>query len=221
MWGYLIASGTSEEELAWFADDPSPPDILGINHYLTSERFLDERLHHYPSHTHGGNGRHSYADIEAVRVLIEGPAGPYELLGEVWDRYGRAMAVTEAHLGCTVDEQMRWLRDLHDAACRLCNEGADLLAVTAWSLFGAYDWDSLLTVCRGRYEPGAFRVDGEEPRPTELAAMIRDLAHGRSCHHPALKGEGWWRRSDRILYPPVSRGRLIRPAPMRYERVAV
>src|SRR5690606_2235937 len=32
-----------QERLAEIADDPCPPDILGINHYLTSDRFLDER----------------------------------------------------------------------------------------------------------------------------------------------------------------------------------
>ena len=49
--------------------DGCPPDIIGINHYVTSERFLDERLDRYPPHTHGGNDRHRYADVEAVRVL--------------------------------------------------------------------------------------------------------------------------------------------------------
>jgi dTDP-4-dehydrorhamnose reductase len=56
MWQYLQWLGLPQEELEWFLENPCPPDILGINHYLTSERFLDENLAVYPEHTHGGNG---------------------------------------------------------------------------------------------------------------------------------------------------------------------
>src|SRR3712207_5918083 len=42
MWGYLRWAGAEEAELGWFEDHPCPPDIIGINHYLSSERFLDE-----------------------------------------------------------------------------------------------------------------------------------------------------------------------------------
>src|SRR5690242_12924715 len=48
--------------------DGCTPDLIGVNHYVTSERWLDERLEAYPPHTHGGNGRHRYADVEAVRA---------------------------------------------------------------------------------------------------------------------------------------------------------
>src|SRR5205085_9617209 len=65
LWKYLRQSGADEAELNWFLDHPCPPDIIGINHYLTSERFLDERLERYPLHQHGGNGRHRYADVES------------------------------------------------------------------------------------------------------------------------------------------------------------
>src|ERR1051325_1008552 len=77
MWTYFSrVVGVEEKELAWFAENPCPPDLIGINHYLTSERFLDERITRYPSCTHGGNERHTYADVEAVRVCAEGLAGP-------------------------------------------------------------------------------------------------------------------------------------------------
>ena len=41
------------DRLAAIADDPCPPDVVGVNHYLTSDRFLDHRLERYPPHTHG------------------------------------------------------------------------------------------------------------------------------------------------------------------------
>jgi dTDP-4-dehydrorhamnose reductase len=203
MWQYLRWVGVAEDELRWFLDNPCPPDVLGINHYLTSERFLDERRERYPAHTHGENGRDTYADVEAVRVVAQGLAGPGALLRETWDRYGLPVAVTEAHLGCTREEQMRWLLEVWKAAGAERARGADIRAVTAWSLIGAYDWDSLLTRPRGHYEPGVFDLRSPEPRPTALAGLIRDIAAGREPGHPALAGPGWWRRDARLLYPPV------------------
>ena len=204
MWRHFRRRGIPEDDLLWFLENPCPPDVLGINHYLTSERFLDERLERYPEHTHGGNGRHTYADVEAVRVLGDGLAGPKALLREAWDRYHLPVAVTEAHLGCTREEQMRWLWEVWQGAKALRDEGVDLRAVTAWSLLGAYDWNSLLTCFEGCYEPGVFDLRGPSARPTALAALASELARGQEPTHPVLAGPGWWRRPARLEYPPVS-----------------
>jgi dTDP-4-dehydrorhamnose reductase len=203
LWNYLRSAGVGEGELQWFAEHPCVPDILGINHYLTSERFLDERVERYPECTRGGNGTEAYADVEAVRVCAEGTAGPRVLLREAWERYRLPMAVTEAHLGCTREEQMRWFLEVWEAAQELRAEGVPLRAVTAWALLGSYDWNYLLTCAAGHYEPGVFDArTPDEPRPTALAAMLRDLAAGREHEHPALNGTGWWRRLDlRLIYP--------------------
>lgn len=205
MWDYLRWVGVSESELEWFAENACAPDIIGINHYLTSERFLDERVNRYPAHTHGGNGRHVYADVEAVRVCAEGTAGPRALLKEAWERYELPLAITEAHLGCTREEQLRWLKEVWDGAQGLRDGGADVRAVTAWSLLGAFDWHNLLTRDEGHYEPGVFDLRAPLPRPTALAHMLRDLARGREHKHPVLAAPGWWRRLDRLHYPPVAR----------------
>jgi dTDP-4-dehydrorhamnose reductase len=205
MWWYLRSIGVAEAELDWFENNACPPDILGVNHYLTSERFLDERLERYPARTHGGNGRDAYADVEAVRVCAEGTAGPRSLMREAWQRYQLPLVVTEAHLGCTREEQLRWLKEVWDGAQSLRLEGADVRAVTAWSLLGAYDWNSLLTRSDGHYEPGVFDLRAPRPRPTALARMLRDLASGEEHNHPVLDAPGWWRRLDRLCYPPVNR----------------
>jgi dTDP-4-dehydrorhamnose reductase len=88
-------------------------------------------------------------------------------------------------------------------------EGADVRAVTVWALFGAFDWDSLLTRFDGRYESGVFAVrrcaGGRlEARPTALASFVRDLAGMARlpAGHPALAEPGWWRRPERLIYPP-------------------
>lgn len=203
MWNYLRWLGISEGELELFLDAPCPPDVMGINHYVTSDRFLDDRLERYPACFHGGNGRHAYADVEAVRVCTEGPAGPRRLMKEAWERYGVPIAVTEVHLGSTREEQLRWLHEVWDAAQVLKREGVDVRAVTAWSLLGTYDWNSLVTRADGYYEPGVFDVRSPFPRPTALARMVSDLAAGRKYDHPLLEVPGWWQRSQRLLYPPV------------------
>ena len=218
MWSYLRSLGIQAGELAWFADHPSPPDVIGVNYYLTSERFLDHELEWYPPEHHGGNGRHRYADVEAVRVRSEGMAGPRSILEEVWRRYHIPVAVTEAHNGCTREEQMRWFLEVWEAAADLRREGAEVTAVTVWSLLGAYDWNSLVRVAAGHYEPGVFDLRAPEPRPTALVPMLRALSDGRPPLHPVLDSPGWWRRSQRFAYgarplrpstPPRSVRRLL------------
>ncbi|HLL51021.1 MAG TPA: family 1 glycosylhydrolase, partial [Thermomicrobiales bacterium] len=63
MWAWLRSVGVPEGDLAWFLENPCPPDIVGINHYLSSERFLDERVELYPTESPGTNGRHEYVDV--------------------------------------------------------------------------------------------------------------------------------------------------------------
>jgi dTDP-4-dehydrorhamnose reductase len=204
IWGYLRNCGISESELEEFLQNPCPPDIIGINHYLTSDRFLDENLENYPSWTHGGNGRDFYADIEAVRVCAEGIAGPRTLLKEAWERYQIPLAVTEVHLHCTREEQLRWLCEVWNAAQELRSQGVDVRAVTAWALLGTYDWNSLVTRWVGNYESGVFDLRSPQPRETAIAKTIRDLAAGRNPDHPVLDIPGWWHRPERLAYPAVS-----------------
>lgn len=202
LWPFLVGAGAGEAELDAFLGSPCPPDVVGVNHYVTSERFLDERLDFYPAHLHGGNGRDRYADVAAVRVLARGPAGIGALLGEAWARYGLPLALTEVHLGAAVEEQIRWLVEAWDEAHRARGAGADVRAVTVWALLGSFDWSSLLTREDNHYEPGCFDVREGTPRPTALAAVVRSLAAGERPDHDALNEPGWWRRPERIVYPP-------------------
>lgn len=212
LWNYLLYAGMARADLDWFLEHPCPPDIIGINYYLTSDRFLDERLERYPSGVQGGNGRHQYADVEALRVCQEGIAGVKQLLWRAWERYHIPLAVTEVHLGSTREEQLRWLKEAWDAAQHLHEEGVEIRAITAWALLGSYDWHTLVTRMDGFYEPGVFDLRSPQPRPTALADMIRYLAQGKSYDHPLLDVPGWWRRDERLLYPPVQ-CRISNPVP--------
>ena len=200
MWKFLVRSGIKDHELYWFMENSCAPDVLGMNHYVTSDRFLDDRIEYFAEGLHGGNGRDRYADVEAVRVNLDESLGPLARLQELWARYRRPIAVTEVHLGCTIDEQLRWFWEVWNAALHMQSRGADIRAVTAWSLLGSFDWNSLLTRQDGHYESGVFDLRSLHPASTELGQLIMDLAQRRRPTHPALRGAGWWRKPERACY---------------------
>jgi dTDP-4-dehydrorhamnose reductase len=197
---FLLSSGASEGELDWFGENACVPDLLGVNHYLTSDRYLDERCDRYPAQFAGTNGHERYADLDAVRILGERANSWLRILGDVWRRYRLPIAITEVHLGCTREEQLRWLLEAWQAALEARDSGADVRAVTAWALLGSFDWNSLLTRAGGHYECGAFDVRGPAPRATAIASLIADLTERGRGSHPVLASPGWWRRPMRLLY---------------------
>lgn len=189
---WLVRSGVGQASLDELEASPCPPSIVGFNYYLTSERWLDEEMTRWPAWSHGGNGRHRYADVHAVLAGRMGGIEP--LLRAAWDRFRLPLAVTEVHLGGTRDEQLRWLLDIHDGAVRARAAGADVRAITAWSMFGCYDWHTLVTREDGCYEPGLYDVRGPAPRPTALARAVQQLARGTRPDHPVLARPGSWVR---------------------------
>jgi dTDP-4-dehydrorhamnose reductase len=203
LWRRLEGFGFGDR-LRSIAEDPCPPDLLGVNHYLTSDRFLDHRTDDYPPEQVGGNDFMAFADVEAVRAVLPAPGGLEGVLDEAWARYGRPLAITESHNGCTREEQVRWIREAWEAAERLRGRGVDVRAVTAWALLGTYDWNNLLTRYVGHYEVGAFDVRSDPPRPTALAGELKRLASG-GAPHPGTQGPGWWRRDIRLRFRPVFR----------------
>jgi dTDP-4-dehydrorhamnose reductase len=208
LWEHLRDEGAGEVELLAFRE-VAPPDVIGVNYYLTSDRLLDQRQRRYPPPTRGGNGRHVYADVEAVRAWRSGIAGHRLVLDEAWARYRRPLAITEVQAGATREEQLRWLQEAWDAAVAARAGGADVRAVTAWALLGSWDWDKQVTREDRYYEAGVFDLRGGSPRPTALARMVRDLAEGRPHDHPVLASPGWWRRPERLLFPVVGRRRRV------------
>ena len=209
LWRYLRDSGASADELQWFRDHRCPPDVVGINYYITSERWLDHRGEHYPPQDVGADG---YADIVAARALATPRPGVGPLLHEAWERYGLPLAVTEAHIDANREDQLRWLHEIWQAAQQARRDGVDVGAVTAWSLLGSFDWNSLVTARNGYYESGAYDLRGPQPRPTALATLMRELATGRPPSSPVLAGPGWWRRPQRLLCAPMPFGQALAPA---------
>ena len=197
----FLQAGITARQMTFFLETPCIPDIVGINHYVTSERFLDRRKRDYPQAFHVDGV--PYVDVHATRAFhANGLTGPAARLREVWERYRLPIAVTEAHLGGARDDQLRWLQQMWQAAHTLRREGADIRAVTVWSLFGCVDWNSLLMQDNGFYESGVFDVRGRAVRPTALADAVSSLAASGQFDHPVLDGPGWWQRSDRFFSTP-------------------
>jgi dTDP-4-dehydrorhamnose reductase len=201
LWDYLLSEGVKEEQLFFFIQNNRPPDVLGFNYYITSERFLDENIDLYPMHTHGGNGRQAYADIEAIRTDKTEVEGVKKLLYTAWHRYQIPLAITEAHLYCGREDQLRWLQYIWQSAKSLVNEGVKIEGVTFWSLFGAYGWDRLLTAQKGTYETGAFDLSSGAPRATAITKLINAFAKNETYRHPVAECPGWWDRPIRLFHP--------------------
>src|SRR3954466_10135848 len=176
---WLRNKAATEEQLGELASGAAKPDIIGFDHYVTSERYLDHRVARFPALQPGSNGRDTYVDVEAVRIAkLTKQLGPRLRLKETWDRYGIPIALTEVHHGCTRDEQVRWLHQVWTEAEAARGDGVDVRAVTLWAIFGMMDWRSLLTRREGAYDVGGFDTRGETPRPTLLAKSASKLARG-------------------------------------------
>ena len=197
MWNYLLEAGGDRRHLYSLGEQPCPPDIIGVNHYVTSDRFLDERIEDYPPETHGSNSRELYADDAAVRACIN-RLGFGGAIREAHLRYRLPIALTEVHLGSTPDEQLRWLMEAWGAGQDARSKGIDVCAITVWSLLGSFDWDSLVTQPNEHYESGAFDLSDGEMRPTKVAAAITALSRGETVTDPSLQNPGWWQLPSRL-----------------------
>jgi dTDP-4-dehydrorhamnose reductase len=198
LYAYMRRAGATERELGAFETTPCRVDTVGINYYVTSERFLDSRVALYPPHLIGGNARQRYMDVEAVRVCADGLVGPATILASAHARYRRPVVVSEAHLACSPGQQAAWLWYVWKAAQAARDNGADVRAVTVWALLGAFGWDRLVTAGAGNYEAGAFDVRHGEPAATPLVEFITRMVDAESLEVEP----GWWTQQDRLTHPP-------------------
>lgn len=215
LWDQLCSHGL-EARLRVIADDPCPADVIGINHYLSSNRFLTHRVDLHPGCASGdgmaGVPARPFANIEAVRCAPEQP-DMGALLDQVWARYGTTIAVTECHNGCTREEQLRWFWQVWRHAEAARDRGVDVEAVTAWALLGSRDWNSLLTRFVDHYEVGVWDARVQPPRATAMVGLLTALAHGEPVPHRRLvETPGWWQREGRYL-PGYGRSARHQPVP--------
>lgn len=198
MYAFLVFRGIPPAEILWFKENPCPPDIFGINYYVTSDRYLDHKVDGYPADR--GSAEGPFVDVEAVRARSGVFSGFEGVLLDAWERYHIPVAISEVHLGGSTDDQIRWAAEAWNGVMKARKQGASCAAMTFWALFGSFYWDKLVTCDNGHYEHGAFELRDGVPFPTELAEVISEMAAGASPHHPALEHSGWWRSEDRFCF---------------------
>ncbi|HVG15640.1 MAG TPA: family 1 glycosylhydrolase, partial [Chitinophagaceae bacterium] len=201
MYKFMLRKGILQEDLDWFLQNNCRPHVAGFNYYLTSERYLDEDISKYPEEFHGGNHLHEYADIHTVHVpLEEEQSGPAVLLKEAWERLKLPLAITECHLHCTREDQIRWFHQMWETVKKVKEEGIDIRAITAWAIFGLTGWNKLCTQPGGVYEPGVYNVSSGTPRPTALTGFLKELTSKNMYYHPIIENKGWWQSGSRLMY---------------------
>jgi dTDP-4-dehydrorhamnose reductase len=196
MYPSLARSPDRIRELADLADRPCPPDLLGLDHYVTSDRYLDHRVERFAPAQDQPEG-HRYVDVEAVRIDGLPRAGVECAIADMWQRYGRPMALTEVSLSGPPRDQVAWWHEAWGAAVRARETGVRMEAVTAWAIFGATDWHSLFQTSEGRYEPGCIDVRSDPPTWRPVARAVRATALRLPAGKP--RRDGWWHRPDRFI----------------------
>ena len=198
-WSFATTSKRARRSLDLLRREPERPDVLGIDYYVTSDRYLDERLSCFPDEYHAVDEGGPYVDVEATRVAGVEIGGFGTCIRDTWARYGLPVALTEVHLAGEPEDQVAWWLEAVNGARRAAVRGIPVTGVTAWSTFGALDWSSILRNPCGSYATGCFDIQGGGgPSLTLLGEAVRATAVG----HRVAARRGWWRRPERSLYNP-------------------
>jgi dTDP-4-dehydrorhamnose reductase len=146
-------------------------------------------------------------------VEIEEETGLRVLLKEAWDRYKKPLALTEVHLHCHREEQLRWFKYAFQTCKDLKREGVDIQGITSWAILGSVGWNKLLTRPGGTYEAGAYDLRGGTARPTALAAYIKNVTGRGLINHHLTADKGWWQRDSRLIFKKPLLTKLITHSP--------
>lgn len=167
---FLGVNGMTDDDLIWFAERPSPPDVMGVNYYPRHSTEVFEA-----GVFHGGG----FADPRPTRD--DGVAGLEEVLRRAADRYRVPVMLTETCVTGTVAERLEWLDASVAAVHRMRAEGVDIVGYTWWPVFDMYEWTyrhSTNPREAHRLSMGLWRLDergGELARvATPLVAWFRD-----------------------------------------------
>ncbi|WP_116948994.1 family 1 glycosylhydrolase [Jiangella endophytica] len=126
---FLLEHGFRDDDLGWFAADPTPPDVMGVNYY---PRHSTEVVS--AGKPHGGGFR------DPRPTHDDGVTGLEELLRAAHARHGVPVALTETCVTASVAERLAWLDASVDAVHRLRADGVPVAAYTWWPVFDMYEW---------------------------------------------------------------------------------
>ncbi len=143
---FMLENGITQEELDWFKQDRLdglPRCVLGLDYYLTCERYIES--HH-----------HSWAAGDVC--------GFVDLATEYYERYRLPLMHTETNMAQD-DLAVDWLRKQWAAAQVLRKRGIPLIGFTWYSLTDQIDWDTGLRECNERLHPVGLYDLNRELRP--------------------------------------------------------
>lgn len=166
--GWLLQSGVTEAELAWFEEHAVKLDLVGLNLYpLFSSKHIVRR---------GNRSRivMRYAKADVLERLCEA----------YHERYGRPVLVTETATEGSVARRGAWLSASVEAVRNLRGRGVPVLGYTWWPLFALVSWAYRQSTApagnylkqMGLYDLVAGKHGELERKPTELVALYRALA---------------------------------------------
>jgi beta-glucosidase len=125
----LCAHGFDDHDLAWFAENPVPPDVMGVNYYPQhSTEVFEEGVHH----------RGGFADPRPTRD--DGVGGLVESLVAYEERYGAPVMLTETAATGSVEARLAWLDDSVAGVRSLRDSGRRVVGYTWWPVFDMYEW---------------------------------------------------------------------------------
>jgi dTDP-4-dehydrorhamnose reductase len=187
MWSALGGNARRRRILDELRAEPEVPDALGVDYYITSDRYLAP-----PE----ADSDAAFRDVELVRVH-GGDVGFDRPIREAWDRYRLPLALTEVQLAGPLIDQVAWWAEAWSSAAQAVDAGVPVLGVTSWATFGAMDWSSLLGEERGDYVPGCIDV---RPTGCHLTPLGRAVARTARRGKPPAPADGWWRRQERVTF---------------------
>jgi hypothetical protein len=124
LWAWLISHGAEQGDLHWLAENPTIPDIIGVNYYpdLTPRRL-------------------ARVDGEIVQVSYDHwTQGLAQAVGAFAERYRRPIVITETSIEGDDELRGRWVNDSVDQVKALIDGGADIRGYTWWPLLDFVDW---------------------------------------------------------------------------------
>ncbi|MGN6204938.1 family 1 glycosylhydrolase [Humibacter sp.] len=125
----LLRSGIDPRRLERFAEQPTPPDLMGVNYYPRHSTEVFET---------GVSHRGGFADPRPTRD--DGVAGLREVLTTYAERYGHPVLLSETCVTGTEEERIAWMRDSIRELERLRSGGVSVVGFTWWPLFDMIEW---------------------------------------------------------------------------------
>jgi hypothetical protein len=166
LYGYLLHYGATEDDLAWFRDNPASIDILGLDYYIHSEMEWFWNKHAKRPELHPVN--HSQRGFASVAE-------------DYGDRFRLPLMLTETNIRGTVQERLGWLKFMEQQCEWLSLSGYEFRGFCWYPSIDSTDWANACTRCTKVVDPqGIWTLDSSRAtrHHSELSRTYGSLARG-------------------------------------------